>query len=107
MFAIQIITLFFLANHHPNKRRSAAGSEHFIYENREIPLMGADYRMFPHMDDLEIFFYGLAQTMRKLRPLTIAKLKKEMANLVTDAEIQELEEVECKYNANTGSYGGN
>lgn len=50
--------------------------------------------MLSQMDDIEVFFFGLAQTMKKLRPLTVAKLKKEISNLVTDAEIRELEEID-------------
>lgn len=46
------------------------------------------------MDDLDIFCLSLSQMMKKLRPLTVAKLKKEMANLITDAEIRELEEMD-------------
>lgn len=56
--------------------------------------MNSEYRMVSQMDDMELFFFGLAQTMKKLRPLTVAKLKKEISNLVTDAEIRELEEVD-------------
>ena len=77
-----------------SKRKRLPNAEHFMFENQLDATMPAEYRMFSQMDDIDIFFYGLAQTMKKLRPLTVAKLKKEMANLVTDAEIRELEEVE-------------
>lgn len=50
--------------------------------------------MYQQMDDLDIFFLSISQTMKKLKPLTVAKLKKEISNLATDAEIRELEEVD-------------
>lgn len=85
-----------------NDRKRSAVTEHYVYENHETVGATSEYRMFSQMDDIDIFFYGLAQTMKKLRPLSVAKLKKEMANLVTDAEIRELEENE--YNANAPVY---
>lgn len=80
-----------------NKRKRAQNSEHFLYENQQetSTAPASEYRIFSQMDDIDIFFYGLAQTMKKLRPLTVAKLKKEIANSVNDAEIRELEQVEC------------
>lgn len=56
--------------------------------------MNQDYRMYPQMDDLDLFFLSISQTMKRLKPLTVAKLKKEISNLATDAEIRELEEVD-------------
>ncbi len=61
-------------------------------------------RMIQQNDDVDSFFHGLAQTMKKLRPLTVAKLKKEIANMVTDAEIRELEEADSKFALTENGY---
>lgn len=81
-----------------NKRRRNEQNYNNYENHMNIPSpivnMNSEYRMVSQMDDMELFFFGLAQTMKKLRPLTVAKLKKEISNLVTDAEIRELEEVD-------------
>lgn len=42
-------------------------------------------------NDVDDFFHGLAQTVKKLHPMTIARVKKHVANIVMDAEIEDLQ----------------
>ncbi|XP_044253599.1 uncharacterized protein LOC123004410 [Tribolium madens] len=42
---------------------------------------------------VDAFFYGIAQTVKQLKPVTIAQIKKSVANIVMDAEIGEIEGV--------------
>ncbi|EFA08262.1 hypothetical protein TcasGA2_TC005890 [Tribolium castaneum] len=41
---------------------------------------------------VDAFFYGIAQTVKQLKPMTVAQIKKSVANIVMDAEISEIEE---------------
>lgn len=52
------------------------------------------YRPIQQTEDLDSFFHALAQTVKKLKPLTAAMLKKEFFNKVADAEIRELRELQ-------------
>ncbi|XP_065204218.1 transcription factor Adf-1-like [Planococcus citri] len=75
------------------KRKCKENSSYYALDNGYAS-MNQDYRMYPQMDDLDLFFLSISQTMKKLKPLTVAKLKKQISNLATDAEIRELEEVD-------------
>ncbi|RZC33182.1 uncharacterized protein BDFB_014733, partial [Asbolus verrucosus] len=41
---------------------------------------------------VDAFFHGVAQTVKQLRPATVARLKKAVANIVMDAELEEIED---------------
>lgn len=43
---------------------------------------------------IDAFFYGIAQTVKQLKPLTRTRIKKAIANVVLDAEAEEVERVE-------------
>ena len=46
---------------------------------------------YAEMHPVDAFFQGIAQTVKQLTPSTVAKVKKAVANIVMDAEIDELE----------------
>lgn len=43
---------------------------------------------------VDAFFYGIAQTVKQLKPSTISRIKKAVTNIVLDAEAEELDQVE-------------
>ena len=51
-----------------------------------------DVEIEQDVQSIESFFEGVIQTVRKFKPSTIDRLKQTVANLVMDAEIEEMEE---------------
>ena len=45
-------------------------------------------------DETEMFFLSMSETVKRLRPVDQARIKKELCNLVYEAEIRLLEEAE-------------
>lgn len=39
---------------------------------------------------IDAFFYGIAQTVKQFKPITAARVKKAVANIVIDAEIEDI-----------------
>lgn len=70
-----------------NRKRRFSGDNDVTSE--PVPKMGDFQPDFA--DPIEVFFYSIAQTVKKLRPLTVARVKKQIVNIVMDEEIKELE----------------
>lgn len=43
------------------------------------------------MDSVDTFFHAMAQTVKQLKPITVAKIKKAVSIIVSNAEIEEME----------------
>jgi len=43
------------------------------------------------MDSVDAFFHAMAQTVKQLKPITVAKIKKAVSIIVSNAEIEEME----------------
>lgn len=46
---------------------------------------------------VDAFFYGIAQTVKQLKPSTISRIKKTVTNIVLDAEAEEVNQVEVSF----------
>lgn len=51
-------------------------------------------RMDCRFDETEMFFLSMSETVKRLRPVDQSRIKKELCNLVYEAEIRLLEEAE-------------
>lgn len=47
------------------------------------------------MDSVDAFFHAMAQTVKQLKPITVAKIKRAVSIIVSNAEIEEMETVPC------------
>lgn len=43
------------------------------------------------MDSVDAFFHAMAQTVKNLKPITVAKIKRAVSIIVSNAEIDEME----------------
>lgn len=43
------------------------------------------------MDSVDAFFHAMAQTVKQLKPITVAKIKRAVSIIVSNAEIEEME----------------
>lgn len=43
------------------------------------------------MDSVDAFFHAMAQTVKQLKPITVAKIKRTVSIIVSNAEIEEME----------------
>jgi len=43
------------------------------------------------MDSVDAFFHAMAQTVKQLKPITVAKIKRAVSMIVSNAEIEEME----------------
>jgi hypothetical protein len=68
--------------------RETPAMEEFLWDQSIHPKTTNDRETHP----VDAFFHGIAQTVKQLKPATIAKLKKAVANIVMDAELEEIEQ---------------
>lgn len=43
------------------------------------------------MDSVDAFFHAMSQTVKQLKPITVAKIKRAVSIIVSNAEIEEME----------------
>lgn len=48
-------------------------------------------RRLEDMDSVDAFFHAMAQTVKQLKPITVAKIKRAVSIIVSNAEIEEME----------------
>ncbi|XP_050533707.1 uncharacterized protein LOC126901345 [Daktulosphaira vitifoliae] len=64
-------------------------SIHFLCDQRYKPNT-INYR-WEDMDSVDAFFHAMAQTVKQLKPITVAKIKRAVSIIVSNAEIEEME----------------
>ncbi|XP_050435672.1 uncharacterized protein LOC126842655 [Adelges cooleyi] len=64
-------------------------SVHFLCDQR-YKAAAINYRL-EDMDSVDAFFHAMAQTVKQLKPITVAKIKRAVSIIVSNAEIEEME----------------
>lgn len=65
-------------------------SIHFLCDQRYKQAAATNYKL-EDMDSVDAFFHAMAQTVKQLKPITVAKIKKAVSIIVSNAEIEEME----------------
>ncbi|KAE9541779.1 hypothetical protein AGLY_003770 [Aphis glycines] len=69
-------------------------SIHFLCDQRYKQAAATNYKL-EDMDSVDAFFHAMAQTVKQLKPITVAKIKRAVSIIVSNAEIEEMETVPC------------
>jgi len=69
-------------------------SIHFLCDQRYKQAAATSYKL-EDMDSVDAFFHAMAQTVKQLKPITVAKIKRAVSIIVSNAEIEEMETVPC------------
>ncbi|XP_060881412.1 uncharacterized protein LOC132952917 isoform X2 [Metopolophium dirhodum] len=65
-------------------------SIHFLCDQRYKQAAATNYKL-EDMDSVDAFFHAMAQTVKQLKPITVAKIKRAVSIIVSNAEIEEME----------------
>lgn len=66
-------------------------SIHFLCDQRYKQQAAAANYKLEDMDSVDAFFHAMAQTVKQLKPITVAKIKRAVSIIVSNAEIEEME----------------
>jgi len=74
-----------------NEHDALDRSIHFLCDQRyKQQAVAVNYKL-EDMDSVDAFFHAMAQTVKQLKPITVAKIKKAVSIIVSNAEIEEME----------------